>query len=919
MIYLFDKQQNIIGLLKESDLTAGQIDFKINTAIEFSFSVPINKGFNDDVKYVSTPHPKESNKHLIFRLMSRNDNVDSIEYTASELAYQELASSAYIEDKRPKNVSASQAMTYALAGSQWSLGTVNIGGSVTTNFYYITNLEAIQKVVGLMGGEVYFYITITGNKISGRFMDYVFRQGNDTSKVFADGSNLLTVTKKQQSDSIYTAILPRGKGEQVSSGSDGSPDGYGRRIDISGVTWSKSSGKQLDKPAGSKILEDHDATAKYGHINGSARLYLTTFDEIEDPNVLIQQAYQTLMSINHPLVEYSATVAKVGNLSLGDTVLIMHSDRDLSYKTRVFEVKYDLLNPEMTELSLGDNLSSNSITSQINQLSGSITTNSNQVQWSVANGGHNNTSFGAEEPPNPKKGDVWFKALPNGNTEEYYFDGTIWVLGAKTDQQWQENRAVAQGDNTVYYGNADPVGAVLGDVWFKTDNNEPDGKAMYTYSGTVWVKFKGAYDASRLQAGTVDAYKVNVLNLSADNIVTGELSANFIKGGQLDFSQINGININASNITTGNLTGVQIGITNGGKFYANQLGTIYDFSDNPYYYNNQPSGNTDPWIRINQNGVYNLGSDGTRLAISGTVTAADAYIGSAKQYAWYTQSDAGIQSGTNRLNVSAELGMTGLRISQEDADHPEQTGGYSFLTGHGMYVGYNQNNPRFSVNTSGTVYADTIKLIGGRGWQSINSATTDLAKLQQGQDLQFYVGSSNTMNLYSNNGNVSLKASGRWLVEARNNGYIYLGNVKWTSGGTSVQMATDGALTALSSSIKYKTNIEYDKDGSAGEKLLTLDPMTWQDKSDDEEIQRYKESGIKPDHKIDLSNRRYYGMLAEDFDKAGLDDFVLKDEETGELHGIQYEKIGAALIPIIRNMRKMILEQQVEIERLKEK
>ena len=224
MIYLFDKQQNIIGLLKESDLTAGNINFKINTAIEFSFSVPINKGFNDDVKYVSTPHPKDDSKHLIFRLMSRTDNVDSIEYTASELAYQELASSTYIEDKRPNNVSASQAMTYALDGSQWYLGTVNISGSVTTNFYYITNLEAIQKVVGLMGGEVYFYITITGNKISGRFMDYVFRQGNDTSKVFADGSNLLTVTKKQQSDSIYTAILPRGKGEQVSSGSDGSPE-----------------------------------------------------------------------------------------------------------------------------------------------------------------------------------------------------------------------------------------------------------------------------------------------------------------------------------------------------------------------------------------------------------------------------------------------------------------------------------------------------------------------------------------------------------------------------------------------------------------------------------------------------------------------------------------------------------------------
>lgn len=655
MIYLFDKQQNIIGLLKESDLTAGQIDFKINTAIEFSFSVPINKGFNDDVKYVSTPHPKYGNKHLIFSLMSRTDNVDSIEYTASELAYQELSSISYIEDKRPKNVSTSQAMTYALAGSQWSLGTVNIGGSVTTNFYYITNLEAVQKVVGLMGGEVYFYITITGNKISGRFMDYVFRQGNDTSKVFADGSNLLTVTKKQQSDSIYTAILPRGKGEQVSSGSDGSPDGYGRRIDISGVTWSKSSGKPLDKPSGSKILEDPDATAKYGHINGSARLYLTTFDEIEDPNLLIQQAYQTLMSINHPLVEYSATVAKVGNLSLGDTVLIMHSDRDLSYKTRVFEVKYDLLNPEMTELSLGDNLSSNSITSQINQLSGSIATNSNQVQWSVANGGHNNTTFGALEPPNPKKGDVWFKALPNGNTEEYYFDGTIWVLGAKTDQQWQENRAVAQGENTVFYGTETPVGAVVGDVWFKNDNNEPNGKAMYTYSGIVWVKFTGAADASRLQIGTIDAAKINVMNLSADNIVTGELSANFIHGGQLDFAEINGININVQNLV-GNFS--EFFQTNwNGKFESTQI---------------DASG-----MSINSGSVITtFGRSG--MEISGGVTKASYKFGTWKDWSDNLTESSGLYMGTYNssnsfVSITGPTGATALLLAGSNMDYGNNT------------------------------------------------------------------------------------------------------------------------------------------------------------------------------------------------------------------------------------------------------
>lgn len=879
MIYLFDKQQNIIGLLKESDLTAGQIDFKINTAIEFSFSVPINKGFNDDVKYVSTPHPKDKNKHLIFRLMSRTDNVDSIEYTASELAYQELSSSSYIEDKRPNNVSASQAMTYALAGSQWSLGTVNVSGNVTTNFYYITNLEAIQKVVGLMGGEVYFYITITGNKISGRFMDYVFRQGNDTSKVFADGSNLLTVTKKQQSDSIYTAILPRGKGEQVSSGTDGSPDGYGRRIDISSVTWSKSSGKPLDKPAGSKILEDPDATAKYGHINGSARLYLTTFDEIEDPNLLIQQAYQTLMSMNHPLVEYSATVAKVGNLSLGDTVLIMHSDRDLSYKTRVFEVKYDLLNPEMTELSLGDNLSSNSITSQINQLSNNIANNSNQVQWTVANGGHNNTSFGALEPTNPKKGDVWFKALPNGNTEEYYFDGTIWVLGAKTDQQWQENRAVAQGENTTFYGTATPVGAVVGDVWFKNDNNEPDGKAMYTYSGTVWVKFTGAADASRLQIGTIDASKINVMNLNAGNIVTGELSANFIKGGQLDFSQINGININADNIVTGSISGANLDINlNTGQVYF-QNGRIYSQSID------------------DQDGI------GVDINID------KRYIATRSSLGYSTLKDGGLYLSQYSLTDSGSSPYFGVK---------NDTSGFG--TGGALLYGtksvgiatlpHSVPNYIGTENYNGIIVSEDKKLfLAGYSKGVMVTGGADIGNSAGSPFINLGTTSSNTVN-GTGGDRISLYAK-----------YLYL-SLQWattTSSSANMFIASDGAVVRSSSSSKYKLDIEYEKEPDTANKLLTLDPATWHDKFESEQIAKFHKTGVDTERSIDMNKRRYYGIIAEDLVKAGLDYLVQRSPETGEVEGVEYSKIGVALIPIIRDLRNRLNDQNVEIERLKEK
>lgn len=428
MIYIFDKTQAIIKVLTNDDFTAAHLNFKINTATTFEFSLPASKALPSGSKYVATPHPLNDSKFIMLRLTERVDNTETIDYSAYELAYQELATDGYIEDKRPQNQSALNLMKIALNGSNWELNNVNVSGTATTNFYYVDRLSAISKVVDLLGGEIVFYIEIQGNAISGRYMDYIARQGADTSKVFASGSNLLTVERQSDTSNIYTAILPRGKGKEIDNGDADTPDGYGRRINIADVEWKKSAGKPLDKPKGSIVLSDPNATAEWGQINGNARLLLQTYDDIDDVNVLINSAYKTLQSVNHPQIQYSATVADVGGLSLGDTVLIMHGDRDLSYKTRVFEVKYDLLSPDQTELSLGDDLSSNSITSQLNSLNAIADTTSSQTQWTINQIGRPSTTFGNTEPANPKVGDVFFKELPDGGTEIHRWNGNIWEL-----------------------------------------------------------------------------------------------------------------------------------------------------------------------------------------------------------------------------------------------------------------------------------------------------------------------------------------------------------------------------------------------------------------------------------------------------------------------------------------------------------
>ncbi|MBZ1533746.1 gp58-like family protein [Leuconostoc mesenteroides] len=139
------------------------------------------------------------------------------------------------------------------------------------------------------------------------------------------------------------------------------------------------------------------------------------------------------------------------------------------------------------------------------------------------------------------------------------------------------------------------------------------------------------------------------------------------------------------------------------------------------------------------------------------------------------------------------------------------------------------------------------------------------------------------------------------------------------STGANVYVASDGALLKSSSATKYKTNIEHETDSIQGDQLLTIDPATWNDKFESEQLEQYHEIGVEPERQINMEGKRYYGIIAEDLVKAGLEELVTRNEETNEVEGVEYSKIGVALIPIVRDLRNKLNEQAVEIERLKDK
>ena len=430
-MYLLDKKQRVRRWLKDNDFIEAEMTEEINAANQINFSMPLKDRIADNIYYVAIPTPRSKQKYLLFKLLSERVQNDRIEYQGIEEAYDELKQYGYIKDIRPNDRTAEEMLKMVLEPTRWTLGNVPETNHQSTNFYYITYLEALQKIVGLFNIELTFEVTIDpkSNKITRRQVNVYNQQGQRTGKRFEYGSNLLTIEQEQDSQELITALVGRGKGEQVSEGHDDTPDGYGRRITFADVVWTKKDGNPVDKPAGQEYLVDPEATELYGFSDGKPRIGLTVFEDIEDPIELINATWKALQSLKRPKVSFKASVTDVGKLGLGDTVAIIRHDLKIEYFTRVYKVKHDLLNENNNQIELGDDFSSHSITNSIIKVDGIANEAKESANHAaIAANGKNNNYYSSVQPLAPIEGDIWYKDLGNGETDMYQYHNGGWVF-----------------------------------------------------------------------------------------------------------------------------------------------------------------------------------------------------------------------------------------------------------------------------------------------------------------------------------------------------------------------------------------------------------------------------------------------------------------------------------------------------------
>lgn len=358
-LFIFNNQEHLIKVIEPLEaVSEEEINkiHKIEATLRYSDVFDSNNDISESATYVGH---KDYDNGDIFHFY-KIDHITKTSLTEVKLVgvnsfYDDMQSDGYIKDFRPTNKSVMSILQTLLEGSRWQLGIVKSTELVTLNFYYLSRKEAIAKLLEVANIEIRPRVELSKNAIIRRYLDVFTTLGADYGKVFTHGKDLLTVSEKASQGAIYTAAIGRGKGEEITGADGQATGGYGRRITFKDVVWRKNSGNPVDKPKGQEFVEIPELTAKYGFANGTKpRLKIIEFQDEEDPEKLLRLTYAWLEKNSRVQVEYKATVNNVGNCNLGDTVGIYNPTIGIKYKTRVFSVKRNLIDNNLTEFGIGD-------------------------------------------------------------------------------------------------------------------------------------------------------------------------------------------------------------------------------------------------------------------------------------------------------------------------------------------------------------------------------------------------------------------------------------------------------------------------------------------------------------------------------------------------------------------------------------
>ncbi|TLS37729.1 prophage endopeptidase tail family protein [Pseudalkalibacillus caeni] len=361
-IYIFDPADNLLAVT--TNYIEAPFEETVNEAVSFEFVLP---GDDEDAAFVVGGNQVAFRdlegrfRLFVIREPEDEDGEGGPVKRALCLPAMDELNDSLVEDIRPQDKTAAYTLPLILAGTRYQAGNIADLGVQSTNFYYISTMESLSKMIKVWGGEVVDRVEFNENGITGRFIDFVTRRGMDTGKRWEIDKDIENIRRSVR---YYpkTALYGKGKSLETEAG------GYTRKITFADVQRSIANGDLFDKPLGQEwvgdpeALQEHGLPAADGSVNHRFGMYEDS--EEEDPEKLLDSTWASLQDAKNPIAEYEMSVSTFEGISgqehelarIGDTGTAI--DKNLNpaivIEARVMKMKYDIGDPSDGEITLGN-------------------------------------------------------------------------------------------------------------------------------------------------------------------------------------------------------------------------------------------------------------------------------------------------------------------------------------------------------------------------------------------------------------------------------------------------------------------------------------------------------------------------------------------------------------------------------------
>ena len=276
--------------------------------------------------------------------------------TAEHICIAEL-SDEHINTTEITNKTASEALTTALTGTLWSVGTNTASGTQNADFSRGSVWDAVNTIK--QNWNVYIeprIVISSAGVITGRYLDIMPAQGTFRGLLLSISKNLDDPCVTYNDDEVLTALY--GYGGTVDKAQP-SGDDTQEELTFASQVWTATSSHPA-KPLNQTYLEWPEKTALYGR-NGRARYGYYQNGSITDPAVLLEKTWEALQKTCDPKVTIQGTVVDLYRLGyngqplrLHDIAIIEIEENGTLLNKEIICLETDLVNPDNDHVEIGD-------------------------------------------------------------------------------------------------------------------------------------------------------------------------------------------------------------------------------------------------------------------------------------------------------------------------------------------------------------------------------------------------------------------------------------------------------------------------------------------------------------------------------------------------------------------------------------